>query len=198
VSKNGRSGRRAQRPKMRVNAARSSSGEHGSDNKKAAAGFLRRRLFAAHDRERGDAVHAYLDERRLSAPELRSQKATCGWRRVAFLSGFRSLSSDARPWQAWRRPTLPRLKTQYHRRWSFSRPSSGWDRVFTLRQNHQASKGRIRNRKPETGNQKGRFASSFRFLDSGFLGSGFLVFWFPCPEGTDNESNQANRAISTG
>ena len=47
-----------------------------------------------------------------------------------------------RPWQAWRRPTLPRLRTQYHRRWSFSRPSSGWDRVFTLRQNHQASEGR--------------------------------------------------------
>ena len=45
------------------------------------------------------------------------------------------------PWQAWRRPTLPRLKTQYHRRWSFSRPSSGWDRVFTLRQYHQASEG---------------------------------------------------------
>ena len=34
-----------------------------------------------------------------------------------------------RPWRAWRRPTLPRLKTQYHRRGGFSRPSSGWDRV---------------------------------------------------------------------
>ena len=33
-------------------------------------------------------------------------------------------------WQAWQRPTLPRLKTQYHRRRGFSRPSSGWDRVF--------------------------------------------------------------------
>jgi len=29
----------------------------------------------------------------------------------------------------WRRPTLPRLEPQYHWRWGFSRPSSGWDRV---------------------------------------------------------------------
>lgn len=32
-------------------------------------------------------------------------------------------------WKTWRRPTFPRLKPQYHRRWGFSRPSSGWDRV---------------------------------------------------------------------
>ena len=32
--------------------------------------------------------------------------------------------------KAWRRPTLPRLEAQYHRRRGFSRPSSGWDRVF--------------------------------------------------------------------
>jgi len=31
--------------------------------------------------------------------------------------------------QAWRRPTLPHLKMQYHWRWGVSRPSSGWDRV---------------------------------------------------------------------
>ncbi len=35
-----------------------------------------------------------------------------------------------RPSKAWRRPTLPRLETQYHRRWGLSRPSSGWDRVL--------------------------------------------------------------------
>jgi hypothetical protein len=40
--------------------------------------------------------------------------------------------------QAWRRPTLPRLKTKYHWRWSDLRPSSRWDRVWTLRQSHQA------------------------------------------------------------
>ena len=40
-------------------------------------------------------------------------------------------------WKTWRRPTLPRLKTQYHGRWGFSRPSSGWDRVRAPRQSHQ-------------------------------------------------------------
>jgi hypothetical protein len=40
-------------------------------------------------------------------------------------------------WKTWRRPTLPRLETQYHRRWGFSRPSSGWDRVQSPRQSHQ-------------------------------------------------------------
>ncbi len=30
---------------------------------------------------------------------------------------------------AWRRPTLPGLEPQYHRRSQVSRPSSGWDRV---------------------------------------------------------------------
>ena len=29
-----------------------------------------------------------------------------------------------------RRPTVPRLETQYHGRWGLSRPSSGWDRVL--------------------------------------------------------------------
>ena len=40
-------------------------------------------------------------------------------------------------WKTWRRPTLPRLETQYHGRWGFSRPSSGWDRVQAPRQSHQ-------------------------------------------------------------
>jgi hypothetical protein len=40
-------------------------------------------------------------------------------------------------WKTWRRPTLPCLKTQYHGRWGFSRPSSGWDRVRAPRQDHQ-------------------------------------------------------------
>src|SRR5467141_3197599 len=33
-------------------------------------------------------------------------------------------------WRAWQRPTLPHLEVQYHWRRGFSRPSSGWDRVF--------------------------------------------------------------------
>ena len=32
-------------------------------------------------------------------------------------------------WMTWRRPTFPQLELQYHRRWRFSRSSSGWDRV---------------------------------------------------------------------
>src|SRR5215470_18790878 len=44
------------------------------------------------------------------------------------------------PWQTWQRPTLPRLKTKYHRRRGVSRPSSEWDRVQPPRYNHQVSK----------------------------------------------------------
>ncbi len=40
-------------------------------------------------------------------------------------------------WKTWRRPTLPRLETQYHGRWGISRPSSGWDRVQAPRHGHQ-------------------------------------------------------------
>ena len=40
-------------------------------------------------------------------------------------------------WKTWRRPTLPCLEAQYHGRWGFSRPSSGWDRVRAPRQSHQ-------------------------------------------------------------
>src|SRR5690606_38041949 len=32
-------------------------------------------------------------------------------------------------WRTWRRPTLPRLETQYHGLCEVSRPSSEWDRV---------------------------------------------------------------------
>ena len=41
---------------------------------------------------------------------------------------------------AWRRPTLPGLEPQYHRRSLVSRPSSGWDRVGHRRHGHQAMK----------------------------------------------------------
>ena len=39
---------------------------------------------------------------------------------------------------AWRRPTLPYLEAQYHRRSPVSRPSSRWDRVGHRRYGHQA------------------------------------------------------------
>ena len=40
------------------------------------------------------------------------------------------LGRCVRLYGTWRRPTLPRLETQYHGRGGFSRPSSGWDRVL--------------------------------------------------------------------
>ena len=39
-------------------------------------------------------------------------------------------------WKTRQRPTLPRLKTKYHRRYRLSRPSSEWDRVGHLCHNH--------------------------------------------------------------
>jgi hypothetical protein len=38
-----------------------------------------------------------------------------------------------------RRPTLPRLETQYHGRWGVSRPCSGWERVYQPRDGHRAT-----------------------------------------------------------
>ena len=38
-----------------------------------------------------------------------------------------------------RRPTLPRLETQYHGRWGVSRPCSGWERVYQPRDDHRAT-----------------------------------------------------------
>ena len=72
--------------------------------------------------------------------------------------------------QTWQRPTLPRLETKYHQRWSVSRPSSGWDRVQPLRHNHQVGKRHV-----------------------------FSRSWNCHPTmGMSNANNQANRAISTG
>ncbi len=55
-----------------------------------------------------------------------------GWSfRLEFTAGLvRGPGRCGRVWKAWRRPTLPRLEAQYHRRRGFSRPSSGWDRVL--------------------------------------------------------------------
>ena len=48
--------------------------------------------------------------------------------------------------QTWQRPTLPRLETKYHQRWSVSRPSSEWDRVQPLRHDHQVNETHAKNR----------------------------------------------------
>src|SRR5690606_21397659 len=76
-------------------------------------------------------------------------------------------------WQTWQRPTLPRLETKYHQRWSVSRPSSEWDRVQPLRHNHQVDKAHI-------------------FEKLACRPSPFAT------AGTSNENDQADRAISTG
>src|SRR3954452_12945371 len=46
-------------------------------------------------------------------------------------------------WMTWRRPTFPRLEPQYHGRWRFSRSSSGWDRVWSLRHGHQVVQTKV-------------------------------------------------------
>ena len=66
------------------------------------------------------------------------------------ISGFRFPVSGVRSWRTWRRPTLPRLETQYHRRCRLSRPSSEWDRVGQRRYGHQVGEGRT----PEVGSRK--------------------------------------------
>ena len=45
--------------------------------------------------------------------------------------------SEIVSFQVWRRPTLPRLETQYHWRRHTYRPSSGWDREFCACYDHQ-------------------------------------------------------------
>ena len=84
-----------------------------------------------------------------------------------------------RLWYAWRRPTLP--LSQYHWRWSVSRPSSGWDRVGALRHNHQANEGRV-----------------CGCGVSGLWAHGAAFSRRPRSWALINENNQADRAISTG
>src|SRR3954462_11762295 len=50
-------------------------------------------------------------------------RAGAAWWRVVMLGNGRG------GWWTWRRPTLPRLGTQYHGRFGVSRPSSEWGRV---------------------------------------------------------------------
>lgn len=113
--------------------------------------------------------------------------------------------------QTWQRPTLPRLKTKYHRRWGVSRPCSEWERVQPPRQNHQVGKAqdlRLAWRKPNEKLVKRN--ASFEHV--------FTVLWAlarsvssarpkavaPCGAlahhvmSTSNGNDQANRTISTG
>ena len=82
--------------------------------------------------------------------------------------------------QASQRPTLPRLKTKYHWRWGDLRPSSGWDRVWTPRQSHEAGERQIN----EAHVQVFQFFSQHCLLCR-------------CLMDSNNENNQADRTIST-
>ena len=87
-------------------------------------------------------------------------------------------------WETWRRPTLPRLKTKYHWRGGFSRPSSEWDRVCTPRHGHQVTETHRRtyeavcSRWLKTRNQAHRARRNFCVCE--------------------NDAEQAVRAIRTG
>lgn len=61
----------------------------------------------------------------------------CG---LLFLVCVEKLTCD---WQTWQRPTLPRLKTKYHRRWGVSRPCSERERVQPPRHDHQVGKAHV-------------------------------------------------------
>jgi hypothetical protein len=102
--------------------------------------------------------------------------------------------------QTWQRPTLPRLKTKYHRRWGVSRPSSEWDRVQPPRHNHQVGEAQTLCEKLAT--------LPCLALRPPAVGS--PMDWFgPNPARSrgeeertcnhmSNENDQADRAISTG
>ncbi len=74
-------------------------------------------------RGRGCAARSVLPAQHLS-------RRRCGATPGAFRRRGVTVLHRGRVWKAWRRPTLPRLEAQYHRRRGFSRPSSGWDRVL--------------------------------------------------------------------
>ena len=69
------------------------------------------------------------------------QLSVVSWISFGFVIDIHRLSLDWLycwiGWKTWRRPTLPCLEAQYHGRWGFSRPSSGWDRVRAPREDHQ-------------------------------------------------------------
>jgi hypothetical protein len=102
-------------------------------------------------------------------------------------------------WQTWQRPTLPRLETKYHQRWSVSRPSSEWDRVQPLRHNHQVGKTHVvreavssdwpqHSIRRKAWGSVGAFRWSLSCLSSSISGAMSIR----------NENDQADRTISTG
>ena len=74
-------------------------------------------------------------------PEFQKQKAACAAR--CFRQGRMCDEKISCVLQTWQRPTLPRLKTKYHRRWGVSRPCSEWERVQPPRHDHQVSEAQL-------------------------------------------------------
>jgi hypothetical protein len=101
--------------------------------------------------------------------------------------------------QTWQRPTLPRLETKYHQRWSVSRPSSEWDRVQPLRHNHQVGETHV---VQEAGfhawSAYGRSPQARPRVAADAAPCPEAVREADCREGISNENDQADRAISTG
>jgi hypothetical protein len=91
---------------------------------------LRNRLACTSERRPEGVRQCHRSAKTPKGPPLRDSP-------VDFVNGlFRTPTS----YNAWRRPTLPDLKAQYHRRGLVSRPSSRWDRVGHRRYGHQAMK----------------------------------------------------------
>ncbi len=145
-----------------------------------------------------------------------------GW---ASEGGDTSRHPSLTSWQTWQRPTLPRLETKYHRRWGVSRPSSEWDRVQPPRHSHQVGEevndfwffpvgafGCRRGIRRALLCAFGCRRDTRRALLCAFgcrhdtrrvhfqilSAFGEIVFCAASRRALLNESNQANRAISTG
>ena len=87
----------------------------------------------------------------------------------------------------WRRPTLPRLETQYHGRFGVSRPSSEWGRV-----GHPRYRPPGRRTTPAAGLGRGWVGGkSLAWVPVGVLGPGWVLWWSLTGE-------EVIRAIRTG
>lgn len=126
--------------------------------------------------------------------------------------------------QTWQRPTLPRLETKYHQRWSVSRPSSEWDRVQPLRHNHQVGKAHVAReavffvpgvavfgRSPQArprvrafarpcpeASAKPTAARANNHQATILWIAPTTILWIALVMGISNENDQADRTISTG
>ena len=97
---------------------------------------------ALHFVENAKTRRLGLPQRRVCALRCKEVRLTSFWLRMATpVPGACRHALDCEiqitSLQTWQRPTLPRLKTKYHRRRGVSRPSSEWDRVQPPRHNHQ-------------------------------------------------------------